>query len=85
VSKTKIPANLRDADQILIWKAAVALMDQRTAWPRAMTAAIKMIEARDPALKYQYRDVRDFYNKRATRSKSPHERNGNRSSSENGK
>lgn len=61
MAKPKVPRNLQDADQILIWKAAVALMDRRGIWPRAMTRAIQMIEARDPALKYQYRDVKRLY------------------------
>jgi hypothetical protein len=65
--KKKLPNKLHDADQILIWKAAVALMDGRGVWPRAMKRAIGMIEARDPALHYQYNDVRAFYRKRAQR------------------
>lgn len=63
MAKLKLPQRLQDADQILIWKAACALMDGRTMWPRAMRRAIEMIEARDPALKHQYRDVRAFYAK----------------------
>ena len=59
--KPKIPRNLQDADQIMIWKAAIDLMDGRGVWPRAMRRAIEMIEARDPAIKYQYRDVRLLY------------------------
>lgn len=40
-----------DEDQIRIWYAAICLMDRRERWPRAMLAAIRMILARDPALR----------------------------------
>lgn len=61
INKIRIPAHLLDADQILIWKASLAMMDGRGVWPRAMRRAIQMIEMRDPALKQQYLEVRASY------------------------
>lgn len=46
------------ADQLLIWKAAIALMDGRTVWPRAMKLAIEMIEASDPAIVQEQKRIR---------------------------
>jgi hypothetical protein len=68
-SQIKIPAYLLDADQILVWKASLALMDGRGVWPRAMKRAIEMIEARDPLLKQQYLDVKGVYVRASRRSK----------------
>ena len=63
--KPKVPKRLQDADQILIWKAAVALMDRRGVWPRAITRAIEMIERSDLAIKKQYGEVRRLYERAA--------------------
>ncbi len=46
----KIRREIKDADQIAIWKAAIVLCDGRTKWPRALAKAIRMIEARDQAI-----------------------------------
>jgi hypothetical protein len=48
-----------EAEQLLIWKAAIVLMDGRTMWPRAMTQAIAMIERRDPKIVQHQRQLRE--------------------------
>lgn len=42
---------ISDETQLIIWKAALVLCDGRERWPRALTAAIAMIDERDRELK----------------------------------
>lgn len=42
----------------MIWKAATALMDKRTVWPRAILCAIAMIEERDPGIVRLQKQIR---------------------------
>lgn len=52
---------MADAERVLLWKAALTLMDGRATWPRALKQAIAMIEARDPKIKQLYQKFREKY------------------------
>ena len=49
--KSKTINRVRIATDLLIWKAALVLMDKRSAQAKMMVRAVDIIEAYDPILK----------------------------------
>ena len=54
----------RDAEQIVIWKSALALMDGRTAYARFVKRAVQMIEERDPHIAVDQATLRALYDRK---------------------
>jgi len=61
MKKPKIPSNLKDAHDILIMKCAATLADGRIGWIKNVRRLIHLLEVYNPALSYQYEDVKKLY------------------------